>query len=416
MPEITQHQRWLSRKYLAYKLFSNLWFVSAIWLYFYRIFITDQQIGFLDGFAFVIGLLAEVPSGVLADKFGRDKMVKLGQLLSGAGMLIQAFGGGFVPFFVGQAILMIGASFISGADQALFFEKLNFDRSSVHWRKLVTRGSQINLAATLSATLLGGWLYTINPQMPWVLTGIAFIGSALIIWSVKESRPVKKTQAALHELKEHLVSIGDGFKQFITPKLFLYVPVIVIVQGLFYTSGWGLLKLVLLDRFYFSPFWGSVVIAASGLIVVGLLSLMHRRAESLGERGVISTISLVAAASLLVSVADIGMWGCLVIFVIYAGEYMLHPFMSEILNNHAVDNQRATVLSVASFLRTLPYVILAPLIGYLNTKGDLEYFLIIWPILIVAAVMVYLILKKRDGSVQMKAEEITIESRLPEGQ
>src|SRR3989344_3362750 len=137
--ELTQNQHWLSRKYLAYKTLTNLWFVGAIWLYFYRIFITDQQVGILDGVAFAIGLIAEVPSGALADRFGRDKMVKFGQVLAGSGLLIQAFGSSFVPFFVGQVIMMIGVSFVSGADEALFFGKLNFAQTSVNWRKLVMR-------------------------------------------------------------------------------------------------------------------------------------------------------------------------------------------------------------------------------------------------------------------------------------
>jgi hypothetical protein len=56
------------RKYYVYKFISNLWFLSAVWLYFYRIFITDRDIGVIDGIAFFIGLLAEVPSGAIADR------------------------------------------------------------------------------------------------------------------------------------------------------------------------------------------------------------------------------------------------------------------------------------------------------------------------------------------------------------
>src|SRR3989344_5295200 len=186
---ITDNQKWLSRKYLAYEMLTNLWFVGAIWLYFYRIFITDQQVGILDGFAFAVGLIAEVPSGALADRFGRDKMVKLGQVLAGSGFLVQAFGSSFVPFFVGQAILMTGVAFVSGADEALFFEKLNFDRASLDWRKLVTRGSQFALMGSLIAVVTGGWLYTINPRIPWIIQGLAFISSALLIWSIIDTRP-----------------------------------------------------------------------------------------------------------------------------------------------------------------------------------------------------------------------------------
>ncbi len=411
---ITDSQKWLSSKYILYEFLTNLWFTGAIWLYFYRIFITDQQVGLLDACAFAVGLLAEVPSGALADRFGRDKIVRLGQILAGGGLLIQAFGSSFVPFFLGQAIMMIGVSFASGADEALFFGKLNFDRSSVNWRKLVTRASQVALVGSLFAVVTGGWLYSINPRIPWILTGLAFISSTLLIWSIKDYRSEKQTKKFSVELNEHLVSIKTGFAQFRSPKLFLYIPIIITVQGLFYTTGWGLLRIVLLDRFHFVPFLGSLVVAISSLITVGILALMHTYAENISEKRVIVFISLGAIASLLLSLADIGRWGFIVIFALYAGEYILYPFMSEVLNSRAQENQRATVLSVAAFLRALPYVVLAPIIGYLNTHGNLQYFLISWALLICLAILVYLFLKKQDTKISMIKKEIIVETRVPE--
>lgn len=411
---MTPNQKWLSNKFLIYRLLTNLWFVSAVWLYFYRIFITDGEVGILDGMAFAIGLIAEVPSGSLADKFGRANMVKIGQLLAGSGILIQAFGSSFVPFAVGQAILMIGVSFVSGADEALFFDKLQFKQASTDWRKLVTKGSQVALIGSMFATIIGGWLHTFDPRVPWIITGLSFLGSVLIIWPITEAKVVKNKQKFLTELREQVVSIRSGFAEFLTKKLFLYVPIIVIVQGLFYTAGWGLLRLVLLDRFHFSPFAGSLVIATSSLITVGILAFMNKHAERLSEKKVITLISVVAGISLLFSIADIGMWGYLVILALYVGEHVLYPFMSEVLNYRTTADQRATVLSVSSFLRTLPYVILAPIIGYLNTQNKLEYFLIFWTFLIGVAVIFYLSLKKRDTKISLVQEEITTELRVPE--
>lgn len=374
-----------------------MWFIGAIWLYFYRIFITDQQIGILDGMAFAIGLIAEIPSGALADKFGRDKLVRLGYILAGGGILLQASGSSFMPFFVGQSIMMVGMSLVSGADEALFYERLKFDRKSTNWRKLVTRGSQAALIGALIATVAGGWLHEVNPRIPWVLTGLALIAAALLVWQVKDVRSLKGRQKLLPEMKEYLYDIRAGFAQFRLPKLLLYVPFILTVQGLFYATEMGLLRLILLDRFDFDPFWGSIAVAASSLITVGLLAYVHKNADSLSEKKVLTLIGLVAVSGLLLSLANIGWWGFVVILALYAGERILQPFMSEILNYRAPDSQRATVLSIASFLRTLPYVVMAPVIGYLNQNDRLEVFLAIWALLIVGAIALYLSTKKRDA-------------------
>ena len=398
---MTNEQQWLARKYITYRTLINMWFVGAIWLYFYRLFITDQQVGILDGLAFAIGLLAEVPSGALADKFGRDRTVKLGQLLSGSGFLIQSVASNFLLIFIGQTIIMIGFALVSGADDALFFERLKFDKNSNDWRKLVTRASQMALVGSLFAYVIGGWTYSIEPRIPWVLNGIAFISSAIVIWSVKDMRPKKARQNFLPEIKDYLLDIKTGFAQFKTPKLLIYIPFILTVQGLFYASSFGLLRLIMLDRFHFSPFWGSVVVASSSLITVGILAYMHKYADKLGEKKVLITIGLIAVSSLVLSVANIGYWGYIVILAIYAGEQVLNPYMSEVLNTHSPENQRATVLSVASFFKSLPYVLLAPAIGYLNNHNKIEYFLIAWSIVVLIAIFIYLSSKKRDDFIAL---------------
>ncbi len=393
---MTKKQVRLSKKYLIYKLLTNLWFLTAIWLYFYRIYITDKEIGILDGIAFAIGLLAEVPSGALADKFGRDKIVKLGQFLAGSGFMIQAFGSRFFHFLLGQTIMVIGTAFVSGADEALFFQQLKFKKESAEWKRLVIRGTQVALVGVTSAVILGGWLYGINERLPWILTSLPFFASVILLWNIKDTRLLKSGQSLLFEVKKQWKEIKLGFKEFLTPKLFFYVPIIMIIQGLFYAVEWGLLRVVLLDRFHFSPLMGSIVVSSCSLLTVGILFVLHRYAGKVSEKRIITTISVLSGMSLLVSIFDIGVWGYFVILIFCLGENILYPFMSEVLNYRTSENNRATVLSVSSFLRTLPYVLLAPIIGSLNAMGKLEYFLVGWAIMIVVAVSVYLLHKKKD--------------------
>ena len=141
-------QKSLSRRFLAYRFFLNLWFIEAVWLYFYRLYMNDAQIGVLDAAAFGVGLLAEVPSGALADRFGRSRIVRIGIIIAGLGLALQAFGG-FWSILLFQMLVMIGFSFISGADEALFFDKLNFKKESAHWRRLITRSAQAAYAACI---------------------------------------------------------------------------------------------------------------------------------------------------------------------------------------------------------------------------------------------------------------------------
>jgi MFS family permease len=378
---MTDLQKQLSKKYIYYRLLTNFWFVGAVWLYFYRLFISDQQIGILDDTAFAIGLLAEVPSGALADRFGRDKLVRLGHITAGIGLSIQAIGGGFAPLFI---------SFVSGADEALFFDSLQFKPDAKNWRKLVTRGSQAALIGLCGASAVGGWIHTINPRIPWLLSGASFIGAAAIIWTVKDTRPRSARKKFLPECFDYLQNIKTGFLQFRSPQLRYFVPYILAVQGLFYATDYGLLRLVLLDRFGFSPLLGALAIASCSIVSAALLSYTHRYSDKLSEKTMFTLVGITVVVALLASMATIGIWGYIVICALYAGHHLLQPFMSEALNNRLVSDQRATALSVASFFRTLPYLALAPIIGYLNSQDNLSYFLIIWAVLIVVTLTLFI--------------------------
>lgn len=367
-------------------------------------FINDQQVGFLEGLSFAIGLLAEVPAGSLADKFGRSRLIRLGLLLGGGGLLLQAAGSGFVSFFVGQTVLMVGMSFVSGADSALFFERLNFDRTSTAWRKLVTRGSQMGRLGSLLSTLAGGLLYAVNPRVPWVLGGLSSLVAAMLLWNIADARLPEARQKFFTEIGGYLQDIRTGFATFRMPKLWPYVPIIISMQGLFYAAGHGLLRVVLLSRFQFSTFGGAIVLASCSIVSIFVLDVIHRSSERVSEKYVFLTIGAAAVFSLLFAAGNVGAWGYIVILILVVGEQVLYPFMSDVLNEHAPDERRATVLSVASFFRMLPYVVMAPMIGTLNLHGQLDYFLIVWALLLAVSITTYLRAKRRDTQITVSAE------------
>jgi MFS family permease len=379
----------LEHRYIIFNVLNKLVFYNVVWLYFYRIYITDWQIGLLDGMAFFIGLLFEIPSGAIADAIGRKKIVSIGQFLVAVGILIQVFFPTFWMFIFGQSILVIGMSFVSGSDDALFFSALRYNPHTSHWKKLVTRTSKWILSWSLFAIITGAYLHTINPAYPWYLTAIATVVSIFIIQSVHDSWTYKTPSHTFVFFWKIYLDTLSGIKMFFRGKIYTYIPIIIGLQAILYTYENGLFRQILLDRFNFSPFLWSIAIGGVILASIWWLHELEKRIDTIEEKSIFRILSITTVGSLIVSIWDIGYWGWIVLFILYISERIAHTYISDGVNKHSADNERATLLSVGSFLKWAPYILLAPLIWYLNTSDSLEYFLIGWSVVIVISLSIY---------------------------
>jgi MFS family permease len=72
-------------------------------------------------FALTVAML-EVPSGYIADVWGRKRAILIGSALNGLGFLTLAWADSFFDFLVYEFILGVGISLISGADLALLYD------------------------------------------------------------------------------------------------------------------------------------------------------------------------------------------------------------------------------------------------------------------------------------------------------
>lgn len=377
----------IEKRYIWYRVFCNLWFVGAIWLLFYRLFMTDQSVGVLDALSFGFGLLAEIPSGALADHFGRKKVVIIGVTLATFGITVQGLANGYGLILFGQMLATAGWAFRSGADDALFYDALRYDEAKSDWKRLVSRGNQAALITTLLSYIVGGVLYRISPRLPFI-SYIFGLGALYCIWHIPETKRagVKIEKAVKHylgELREGVAELGNR-------NIVGYLPIICVAQGLFYTFGYGLLRPILQTRFGYGATAGAIVISICGLVAVIFQRWQLKHMDRLGEKKNILVILTLTIAALIAGSFNIGKVGFLVILTIYVSEYMLDPFVSDGLNKHVNSRHRATALSAASFLKSLPYVIAAPIIGYLNTRGRLHIYLLGMAGLLLLSICIYI--------------------------
>ena len=110
-----------------YLLRGVVWFMVAmpiIVLFFQEHGLTLTEIMLLQSIYSLSVAFFEIPSGYMADLFGRRHTIILGTIFSFIGYLVFSFYDGFYVFALAQVLIGIGGSLMSGSDSALLYDTL----------------------------------------------------------------------------------------------------------------------------------------------------------------------------------------------------------------------------------------------------------------------------------------------------
>lgn len=108
----------------------------------------------------------EVPSGWMADVWGRKKTLFAGSILGATGFLIYSFSFGFWAFAVAEIVLGIGHACVSGADSAMLYDSLKASGKTDQYTKNEGRITSAGNFAEAFAGVLGGLLAAISLRTP----------------------------------------------------------------------------------------------------------------------------------------------------------------------------------------------------------------------------------------------------------
>ena len=98
--------------------------VPFLFLFFRHHGMDQGQYGEIVGAYYVAMFVAELPTGVLADRFGRKRMLVLGPLLLAVGFATLLVWPTYAGFLVGEVLLGVGHAVLSGPPAAILYEAL----------------------------------------------------------------------------------------------------------------------------------------------------------------------------------------------------------------------------------------------------------------------------------------------------
>lgn len=92
--------------------------------------LTVLEFGMLQSIYYFVAVSLEVPSGVVADRFGRKHTIVLGSMLAFSGSVLRIFAFDFWVFAIAEVLFATALALVSGADAAMLYDSLDADGRS----------------------------------------------------------------------------------------------------------------------------------------------------------------------------------------------------------------------------------------------------------------------------------------------
>jgi predicted MFS family arabinose efflux permease len=182
------------RLFYIFQFFFDFIFIYAV----EKLFILSRgmnltQIGILLFLWSVMSLLFEVPTGILADRWSRRKMLILSGLFFSTCYTIWIFSNSFSIFLLGFMFRTLGATFASGTLQAYLFDYLKSHDLSNDFEKILGKGNALRTLGIGTAVAFGGFFSQISYNFALIASAISILTISVIAFLWPEIKPITPT-------------------------------------------------------------------------------------------------------------------------------------------------------------------------------------------------------------------------------
>lgn len=368
-------QRNLS-KLLILKGLSFAWFpIPTIMLFYESHGLSIEQSIFLKTVLSISFFLLEIPSGYIADQWGRKFCLVSGSGIWVISWLIYGTQETFSWFIVAEALTGVAGSLISGADTALTYDTLLTLKRPQEYRKF--EGKLVAIAGISEAIcgLIGAFVAQYNLVYPFYLQTICLIFYCLLATQLiepdKDNLELSQEPQNLWSIVKNALIINASIRWFILFSSTFSVATFLIV--------W--LSQAYLSNYNVPTAWFGVVwVGFHGMMSLASLSANNLE-EKLGlKKSLLFLIILLASSYLFLGIIE-QVWGIMFVAVIYCVRGWITPILNEAINNLVPSVTRATVFSIKSFIFRLGFAIIGTGSGWLADQKSLNLSLTIMGII-----------------------------------
>lgn len=332
------------------------------------------QVNVINSFFMLFIILAEMPTGSFADRFGRHRSITLSCFLLSLSFLIYYFSKSFWFFVLAEVVGAIGHTFVSGAAEAWLVDSLKA-RQEFHLKEKVFREEAVSkTVGMILGCVFGSWLGAINLSLPWLATSFFMFSSGLFaLFFIKENynHEVERTKAFIFSDKMKEIWFY-GFKN----KKLLYLMSFSMIFALAIQALNMQWTIFFKDSYHFSSsYLGYLFVLISIFLALGSKFSAWLKKRISNEYKLLILPQLFTATAIIIISQVSGVFMVATFFLLHEfGRGVFTPIKQDYINNLIASERRATLLSLESmfvklgaFVGLLISGFLADGLGIINT-------------------------------------------------
>jgi predicted MFS family arabinose efflux permease len=372
----------LGRVYL-YKFLVSVHFIAGVLVPFYTEWgkISFSQVMWLQSWFVLWIFVLEVPTGAVADRFGRKASLLCGSAASVLAVAVYVSKPDFAVFLVAEWLWALADAFISGADESLLYDSLKEEGREKESKTAIGRLWNMHTGAVMLSAPIGSLLGArFGLAAPVALMMVPFALSLAVAAAMREPETTRSAN------DDYWKTMRAGLRYFFGHKAILALALDSVVSAALCFMVIWLAQPALLAQGLPVGLLGFVFSALTGLQIVVISNFDRLERWVGGARRYITLSAVVPGLAYLALGWSPNAWLTAALIVLLCGLGLSRPVLiSNYIHKHVGSAQRATVLSTASGLRKLVAGVLYPVVGALQAWSPRGTFAVLGAAVLVCA-------------------------------
>ncbi|MBD3109250.1 MFS transporter [Bacillus sp. AGMB 02131] len=310
-------------------------------------------------------LLFEMPTGLVADFFGRKKSLVVGTFIIGAAHLLEGSFPEFWAIAVGAALWGIGWTFISGAEQAWIADELE----NKQLEQVFLKGAQyssIGRFIGIIVSMLSAFLFSVQATIL-IAGGMLVLLAVIAFMIMPETKYITASREDMSGLGQMVLAIKGGVSQIKGNSVLVGIAVVTLFWGLASEGFDRLWGAHFIEGFNLaeedSVYWFGAFYAVAFLLNIAVLKVVEVYVKGRYAYVLLWMNGLLSIAMLLFAFIGNFYIAILLYWLITSLRNVNYPLMSVLTNERLQSQGRATALSMFGQLDALGQVAGGPLVG-----------------------------------------------------